>query len=447
MNDGNSALLTDLYQLTMLQSYHRESMDDTAVFELFVRKLPAARHFLLAAGLEQVLAYLEQFRFSPEECNWLAHTGRFDPAFVDYLAEMRFTGEAHAVPEGTVFFPDEPVLRITAPLPEAQIVETRIINLIQFQTMIASKAVRSVLAAPGKLLVDFGLRRAHGAEAGVLAARAGYIAGLAGSSNVLTCKTLGIPMYGTMAHSYIMAHDDESLSFEHFARSHPKDVVLLIDTYDTERGAAKVTELAPALAKYGAEVKAVRLDSGDLLALSKSVRGILDRGGLSQTGIFASGDLDEYEVQRLLQNGAPIDGFGIGTRLITSADHPYLNCAYKLQEYAGKPRRKYSSGKQTWPGRKQVYRNYSDDGIMQYDILTLENDKRDGTPLLIPVMRGGKRLDAAESLEQIRRRCAEQIAAFPENLRSLEGPADYPVKIGEPLNALAEQMEKQAFPS
>jgi nicotinate phosphoribosyltransferase len=442
MKNRHSVLLTDVYQLTMLQAYFLENMCGTAVFEMFVRTSPEHRNFYVAAGLEQCLEYLENFRFTEDECEWLADCGFFRAEFVDYLSTLRFTGDVHALAEGAVFFPDEPIIRVTAPLPEAQIIETRLINLLQFQCMIASKAVRSVLAAKDKLLVDFGLRRAHGFEAGLLAARASYIAGFGGTSNVLAARKFGIPMVGTMAHSFIMAHDDEALAFEHFARSQPDNVVLLIDTYDTEQGASKVAEWAPKLERVGAKIKGVRLDSGDLAALSKSVRRILDQAGLRETRIFASGDLDEFALDRLLQAGSPIDGFGVGTKMITSADHPYLNCAYKLQEYDGKPRRKYSPGKETWPGRKQVYRFYDKSGTMDHDLLTLENDAQPGEALLQPVMQAGRRTDSAESLTTIRERMSDQLARLPEALKSITRSAPYRVEIGTALNALAERLAR-----
>ncbi|MGR9107930.1 MAG: nicotinate phosphoribosyltransferase [Gammaproteobacteria bacterium] len=445
MKRPDSALLTDVYQLTMLQAYHRENMFEPAVFELFARSLPEQRNFYVAAGLEQCLDYLENFRFTEDECDWLADCGFFQPEFVAYLADLRFTGDVQALPEGTIFFPDEPILRVSAPLPEAQIIETRLINLCQFQSMIASKAARCVLAAPNKRLVDFGLRRAHGYEAGLLAARASYLAGFAGTSNVLAAHEFGIPMFGTMAHSFIMAHDDEALAFEHFAKSQPDNVTLLIDTYDTEAGAGKAVELAPRLKKFGARVQAVRLDSGDLVALSKSVRQILDQGGLPDTRIFASGDLDEFALERLLGAGAPIDGFGVGTKMVTSADHPYLNCAYKLQEYAGKPRRKYSPGKTTWPGPKQIFRNYDAEGKMDHDVLTLENDVQPGETLLRSVMASGKRVAPPEPLTNSRERVAEQLARLPEALQAIGASARYPVEIGAALNALAERMAREAF--
>jgi nicotinate phosphoribosyltransferase len=444
MNPQPDALLTDLYQLTMLQAYYREGLVDTASFELFVRKLPPCRNFLVAAGLEQLLEYLEAFRFSEEECEWLARQPDFTPEFVDTLAGLRFTGEVRALPEGTIFFQNEPIVRITAPLPEAQIVETRLINLMQLQIMIASKAVRSVLTVPHKLLVDFGLRRAHGAEAGLMAARASYLAGFGGSSNVLAGRLFGIPLYGTMAHSYIMAHDDETEAFARFAESLPGDVTLLIDTYDTLDAARRIVALAPRLAARGISIRAIRLDSGDLAALAKEVRRIFDQGGLAACRIFASGDLDEHEIGRLLDAGAPIDGFGIGTRMTTSADLPYLNCAYKLQEYAGIPRRKRSTGKATWPGCKQAYRFHDEQGVMRHDLLAGEweewEDSR-GEPLLRPVMRQGQRLYPAEPLTVARERLRRQLDRLPVALRSIEAEAAYPVLISEGLRQLAERMD------
>ena len=278
--------------------------------------------------------------------------------------------------EGTVFFANEPILRVTAPLPEAQLVETRLINMLHFQSLIASKAARIVLAAPGKLLVDFGLRRAHGAEAGLMAARASYIAGFAGTATVLAGKMFGIPMFGTMAHSYIQANDDEALAFERFARARPDGLVLLIDTYDTEAAARKVVALAPRLKDEGITIGGVRLDSGDLIALSRTVRRILDDGGLEHVTIFASGGLDEDQIAAIVTANAPIDGFGVGTSLTTSSDVPALDCAYKLQEYAGLPRRKHSPGKATWPGRKQVWRRYGADGRMAGDVISVEGDEQ-----------------------------------------------------------------------
>ncbi len=443
MSQNQSALLTDLYQLTMLQAYFDEGMQETAVFEFFVRALPPGRNFLLAAGLEQVLCYLEQFRVTGAELDWLRAHGGFREPFLAALGALRFTGDVHALPEGTACFINEPLLRITAPIAEAQVVESRLLSLMHLSTLIASKAARSVLAAPGKLLVDFGMRRAHGAEAGLLAARAAYLAGFSGTATVLAGIEFGVPVFGTMAHSYIEAHADEISAFRAFARSFPANVVLLIDTYDTERAAEKVVRLAPELAREGIRVRGVRLDSGDLATHARAVRAILDQGGLSDATIFSSGNLDEWKVQQLLASGAPIDGFGIGTSLDTSSDAPFLDCAYKLQEYVGTPRRKHSEGKATWPGRKQVYRRFAPDGTLDHDVVALEDDPQQGTPLLLPVMRAGRRLAVAETLASARARAAAEMARLPPNLRRLDpSPAPYRVDIAPALRALAQELDR-----
>lgn len=435
------ALLTDLYQLTMLQAYFDQDMADTAVFEFFVRKLPAGRNFLVAAGLEQALAYLEGLRFSPDELDWLAHCGRFNQPFVDSLANLRFTGEVHALAEGTVFFPNEPLLRVAAPLREAQLVETRLINLMQFQTLVASKAARVRLAAGNKVLADFGMRRAHGAEAALLSARASYLAGFDATSNVQAGIRWGIPLAGTMAHSFIQAHDKELDAFEHFARSHPQTTTLLIDTYDTETAARALLPLVHRLAAEGIAIQAVRLDSGDLGDQARQVRAILDAGGARHIRIIASGDLDEYGVRAHLESQAPIDGFGVGTRMNCCADQPYLECAYKLQEYAGVARRKLSAGKANWPGRKQVFRHLNAAGHMTGDILTLDGDPQPGNPLIRRVMSGGRRLTSSPALDQVRDYCQRQLASLPPPLRQLEEGPDYPVAIATALRDLAQQVD------
>ncbi len=444
MNSNTSALLTDLYMLTMLQGFFHEGMEGPATYEFFVRDLPPERGFLLAAGLEQVLEYLETVRFSEQELAWLASTERFDQDFVNYLGRFRFSGDVYAMAEGTVFFPNEPILSVTAPIPQAQFIETRVINLLHFQTLLASKAARCVLVAPGKLLVEFGLRRAHGAEAGLLAARAAYLAGFGGTATVLAGKQYDIPIFGSMAHSFVQAHSTESAAFEAFAHAQPNNVVLLIDTYDTEAAAQKVVELAPRLKAEGIAIKGVRLDSGNLGDHARKVRKILDEGGLSRTNIFSSGNLDEHMLRELLQAGAPIDGFGIGTRLDTSADAPYLDCAYKLVEYAGHPRRKRSEGKATWPGRKQVYRDYDDQGqYMQADVITMEDDVPQGVPLIQAVMKGGQRLQPAEPLATSRERAARQLAQLPEHLRALGTTPPFLVTISPALEALARETDRE----
>jgi len=443
MDPATSPLLTDLYQLNMMQAYLDHGMTETAVFEFFMRKFPARRGFLVAAGLEQALDFLENLRFSSAEIDWLRRSGRFGAALLDYLAAFRFTGDVDAMPEGTVFFADEPILRVTAPLPAAQLVETRIINLVHFQSLIAAKAARLVLAAPGKQLVDFGLRRAHGAEAGLLAARASYIAGFAGSATMLAQAKFGVPIFGTMAHSFIQAHTDETAAFLNFARARPENLVLLIDTYDTEAAARKVVALAPRLKAEGIAVRGVRLDSGDLAALAKSVRRILDEGGLRDVTIFASGGLDEDALLAMAAAAAPIDGFGIGTSLTTSSDVPALDCAYKLQEYAGLARRKRSAGKATWPGRKQVWRRYGAKGVMAGDVISLETDAQQGEPLLRPVMRGGRRLAPQPTLEQCRAHAARELARLPAPLRALELGAAYPVTVADALVRLAAELDRR----
>jgi len=444
MNPLTSPLLTDLYQLTMLQAYFAHGMQETAVFEFFVRKLPPNRNFLLAAGLEQALDFLEQLRFGDEELTWVEQSGLFRKDFGEHLRGLRFTGDVHAMPEGTPFFPHEPILRVVAPMPQAQLVESRLINLVHYETVVASKAARSVLVAPGKLLVDFGLRRAHGAEAGLLAARASYIAGYSGTATVLAAPRFGIPLFGTMAHSFVQAHADEAAAFADFAQVFPANTVFLIDTYDTEAAARKVVTLAPQLQQAGIAIKGVRLDSGDLAAHARNVRRILDAAGLARATIFASGNLDEYRVRELLAAGAPIDGFGIGTSLVTSSDAPFLDAVYKLQEYAGAPRRKCSTGKATWPGRKQVYRHYRDDGLLDHDVVTLEADVQPGQPLLQPVMRGGQRLQAPPGLDALRAHAKRQLAILPQRLRELESSTEpYRVEIAPVLQELAARLDQQ----
>lgn len=439
------ALLTDFYQLAMMQAYREQDMLDTAVFELYFRNLPARRNFLVAAGLESALEFLENLRFTDAELAWVARQGSFSRSFVNYLAELRFTGDVYAVPEGVAIFPDEPILQVVAPLPQAQLVESRLINILHFQTLIASKAVRSVIAARGKLLVDFGMRRAHGSEAAIYAARASYIAGFSGTATILAGSMFDIPVYGTMAHSFIEAHMKEEDAFNHFARSFPGRVVLLIDTYDTEEGARKVVALAPQLAVDGITVSGVRLDSGNLEEHARNVRSILDEGGLKDTTIFVSSGIDEDGIQALLDAGAPIDGFGVGTRMDTSADVPYVDCAYKLQEYAGRPCRKLSEGKATWPGRKQVYRRHGGSGELISDLVTLKDDRQEGTPLLQRVMRGGLRLSPPMSTESVRDRTSREMSCLPDQLRSLDPAPPYAVEIAPALRQLAQSMDADAY--
>lgn len=451
------ALLTDLYQLTMMQAYLEEGMVDTAVFELFVRKLPPGRNFLVAAGLEQALDFLERLALSEEELAWLAGPAGFPPAFVERLRDFRFEGDVDAMPEGTVFFPDEPILRVSAPLPQAQYVESRLLNIVHFQTMIASKAARVVLAAQGRQLVDFGMRRAHGAEAALFAARAAWLAGFDATATAEAGRLWGIPVRGTMAHSFVQAHACEADAFEAFSRARPQRPIFLVDTWDTEAGVAKAVALAPRLAAEGIRIGGVRLDSGDLGAHARAARAMLDAGGLTDAIVFASGNLDENRVAALLAEGAPIDGFGVGTALDVSSDAPSLDAVYKLQAYAGVARRKRSEGKATWPGPKQVWRRYGSDGIAAGDTVRLLDEpgqsgrgsgRADPTPgalevrpLLEPVMRDGRRLASQPTLAEARAHCAAEIARLPAGLRRLPRGQPYPVEISAALRALADRID------
>jgi nicotinate phosphoribosyltransferase len=438
---ATSALLADLYQFTMLQAYFDRRMFAPAVFELFVRKLPPVRNFLLAAGLEQAVAYLRGLRIAPPEIEALRATDLFHDEFLAWLAELRFTGDVDAMPEGTPAFPHEPLLRVTAPLPEAQLVESRLVNLVHFATAIASKAARCVLAAQGKPLVDFGMRRAHGAEAALLAARAAYLAGFAGTATTLAHPAFGIPVFGTMAHSYIQAHDSEVQAFEHFLDSQKGSIVLLIDTYDTVAAAHRVVELAKR--RPDKTITALRLDSGDLGALAREVRQVLDAAGLQTIGLFASGNLDESRVQALVAGGAPIDAFGIGTSLDVASDCPALDCAYKLQVYAGRPRRKRSPGKAHWPGAKQVLRHRNAHGQLERDVLALAGEAQSGEPLLRPVLRHGELVAPLPSLAACREHAARELRSLPPQLRALLPMEPYEVEIAPSLEALAARVDAE----
>lgn len=432
----DSPLLTDLYQLRMLQAYASRGMNECASFEFFVRKLPECRNFLVAAGLEQVTSYLAGLRFDADELAWMRDSGLFDFAFVDALADFRFTGDVDAMAEGTVFFADEPVLRITAPLPQAQLVESRIVNLLHFQILVASKAARCVIAAQGRQLTDFGMRRAHGEEAALLSARASYLAGFDASATLAAAREFGIPAAGTMAHSFVLAHRSEADAFAHFAQCFPESAMLLIDTWDTEAGAALAAQLDARLRPTGVHLRGVRLDSGDLGALAVRVRKILDDGGAKALSIFASGNLDEHALARLVESGAPIDGFGVGTRMNTSADAPYLDCAYKLVQHAGLPCRKRSTGKAYWPGIKQVLRRRDAQGVLVEDVLALQGESLQGQPLLLPVMRGGELIAPQPALRQSRDHASAELAALPAALKGL-GPAAFCVRVSQAVEETA----------
>lgn len=433
-------LLTDLYQLTMAAAYLADGNHAPATFELWARRLGGRRNFLVAAGLEEALRRLEALRFDEDALARLGSLGRFRPEFLGFLRDLRFTGEVWAMPEGTIAFAGEPLLRVTAPIIEAQLAETFLLNAIGFHTLIASQAARVTLAARGRAWVEFGARRAHGADAARAAARSAYLAGAAATSLVAAGLEFGIPVGGTMAHSYILSHPSEREAFLAFARACPTDPVLLIDTFDTVAGARIAAEAARELAAEGIEVAGVRLDSGDLGDLAGRVRRLLDEAGLPGIRILVSGGLDEDGVAALVASGAPIDGFGVGTRLVTGGEEPSLDAVYKLVQTAAGPRMKTSTGKATLPGVKQVHR-VEEAGRIVGDTVALAGEPGvEGWPLLHQVMAEGRRLDPPETLEAARERCRAGLASLSERLRSREGGAAAPVRLSPGLGALAGRM-------
>lgn len=434
-----SALFIDLYEIAMARAYLEEGQTEVAVFEAYFRTLPEGRSYLLAAGLEDVLDFIEAFRFEPDELAWLAGQGDFPQDFLDTLGKLRFTGDVWAVPEGTVVFPYEPLVQVVAPIHEAQLFETFILNQIHLQTLIASKAARMVGVARGRKLVEFGARRAHGTDAADKAVRASYLAGFAGTSNLQAARRYGIPAFGTMAHSYVQAHEREAEAFEVYARLFA-GTTLLVDTYDTLRAVDEVIALAGRMGE-GFQVAAIRLDSGDLGALAKAARERLDAAGLQSVRIFASSSLDEWKIDELLGDGAPIDAFGVGTKLVVSADAPTVDIAYKLVEYAGRGRTKLSAGKPIYPGRKQVFRK-REDGIFTEDVIARADETCEGEPLLEKVMARGRRI-ASVGLGEARVRAREQLAALPAEIRALDGTAVYPVRISERLRRDHERLRQE----
>lgn len=421
-----SALFTDLYELTMLRAYFEEGLNDTAVFSLFVRRLPPNRNVLLACGLDSVLTYLEALHFTDDDVEYLRSLPFFSEPFLTWLRRFRFEGDVYAVPEGTPIFANEPILEIVAPVTQGQLVETYVMNHVHVQTVLASKALRVVAAAQGRPVIDFGARRAHGVDAALSGARAFYIAGVQATSNVLAGHRYGIPVAGTMAHSYIQAHGGEQEAFESFARIFP-DTVLLVDTYDTLEGVRRIIALAKR-APGRFTLGAVRLDSGELGALARETRRLLDGAGLQKVRIFASSGLDEHEIAELLTEDAPIDAFGVGTGMSVSSDAPTLDIAYKLCEYGGQGRTKLSENKPVLPGRKQVFRR-EQGGQSTGDVIGRFGEQLEGRPLLRLVMRQGKRVSpAGDSLESARRRAAEDVARLPRNVTALD-PADPPYRV------------------
>ncbi|MGH7579699.1 MAG: nicotinate phosphoribosyltransferase [Gemmatimonadales bacterium] len=434
----DAALLTDLYELTMAAAFFREGMGEPATFSLFARRLPATRGFIVAAGLEDALEYARSLRFSPDALAYLRALGRFEAKFLDYLAGFRFTGEIRAVAEGTAVFPDEPILEVTAPLIEAQVLETALLNICHVQSVLASKAARVVIAAGGRGLAEFGLRRSHGSDAGLKAARCAWIAGFNSTSNVLAGRVYGIPLSGTMAHSFVTAFTDELEAFRAYARAFPESAILLLDSYDTVQGARKATVVAKEMAAEGKTLAGVRLDSGDLLSLSREVRRILDEAGFQSVRIVVSGGLDEHDVEALLAAGAPIDGFGVGTRLNVSADAPSLDLVYKLVRYGDRDVLKLSEGKETWVGAKAIYRVVDPEGKAAGDVLAVADESPPagaGESLLQTVMRGGELLRPQQPLDEVRRWCAAQLASLPEGVRRLREHTEYPVRPSNHLRA------------
>jgi nicotinate phosphoribosyltransferase len=439
-----SGLLTDLYELTMAAGYFQTSFVGQATFELFVRHLPPHRNYLVAAGLEQALEYLENVSFTPAEVDYIRRHPSFrniQAPFFDYLGEFRFTGDVWAMPEGTLVFPGEPLLRVTAPMIEAQIMETYLLATLSYQTMIASKAARIATAAQGRQVVDFSARRAHGGLASLLSARAAEIGGCRGTSNTLAGERFGIETYGTQAHSWVMAYEDEAEAFRCFLDAFPEGSVLLVDTYDVRKAVKTIITM-------GRKPAGIRLDSGDLTADSLWARRALDRNGWKDVRIFASGDLDEYKIADILKGGAAIDAFGVGTALGTPGDAPHLNLIYKLTEVerGGKVREaaKFSHAKATYPGRKQVFRYLNAHGQFRGDKIALEDEESEGgEALLIQVMQGGRRMQPSESIVRLSERCRENLAGLPQRYRQIQQSAVYPVHYSKRLTRMRHQVRQR----
>ena len=436
-------LFTDLYELTMAQAYQAEHMDQIAVFELAFREMPATRNYIVVNGLADVIEFLTDFRFKSDDLDYLRRREEFSSGFLNRLEQLQFTGDVFAIPEGTLVFPNEPLVQVIAPILEAQLMETFVLNQIHFQSLAASKAARVVTAAKGRMVVDFGSRRAHGTDAALKVARATYLAGGQGTSNVLAGKLYGIPVFGTMAHSYIQAHEDEFSSFEAFSNLYP-ETTLLVDTYDTLRGVRKVIELS---AKLGARFRivAVRLDSGDLAQLAAETRRMLDEAGLPRVKIFASSELDEYKVEALVASGAPIDAFGVGTKLAVMADAPELDMAYKLVEYGGKGRFKLSTRKVLYPGRKQVFRQVEKEQIVG-DVIGRFDEQLPGEALLEPIVQHGKPVVCVD-LNESRRRLDRELKRLAEPFHRLKPAASpYPVRISNRLQVDFDAVRREYLP-
>jgi nicotinate phosphoribosyltransferase len=440
----NLALLTDLYQLTMAQSYFQSRKLEPATFSLFIRAYPANRGYFVSAGLRDVLDFLEAFEFDSAAIDYLHSRRLFADEFLDFLRALRFTGEVWAIPEGRIFFKDEPVLEVTAPVIEAQIVETFIINQINLQSLIATKASRCVHAARGRAVVDFSLRRTHGIDAGMKVARASYLAGCAGTSNVGAGQRYGIPIVGTMAHSFVTSFEREIDSFRAFVASFPNNSILLIDTYDTLAGARSAVEVGKEMAARGQRLQGVRIDSGDLATLARQVRKIFDDAGMQEVHIVGSGGLDEYDLEEYSDANVPYDSYGVGTKMGVSGDAPWFDIAYKLVEYDGRPVLKLSPGKVSLPGKKQVFRLRDNKDRLQRDIMGLRDEKISGAePLLKKAMERGKITGLCPSLDNSRRTFQEELSRLPEPFKAIQHPTRYAVELTPRLRALSEEITRK----
>ncbi|MDP2939690.1 MAG: nicotinate phosphoribosyltransferase [Candidatus Omnitrophota bacterium] len=441
MRINNYSLLTDFYELTMTAGYFEHKLNTQAVFDLFIRRSPKNRSYFVACGLEDCLEYLKELHFDLESLDYLKNLKIFKDDFLNFLGNLKFRGSIFALPEGTIFFPNEPVIKVVAPIIEAQIIESFLLNSINLQTTIATKASRVVYAAKGKGVFDFSLRRTQGVSAAIKVARASYIAGCLGTSNCLAGKIYQIPVAGTMAHSYVMSFKEELKAFQSFTKTFPNNSTLLIDTYDNLKGLRNAITVAKELEAKGHRLLAVRLDSGDLASISQKVRVQLNKAGLSYVKIFASGNLDEYKIERLLKRKARIDNFGVGTNMGTSSDAPYCDVIYKISEVSDEngnfiPTMKLSKDKLTFPGRKQIFRIMDKKGQFEKDILALENESIEGTPLLIKVVENGKFIYKSPSLNEIRKVTKENLDCLPKKFKRINNAQKYPVLISPGLKAL-----------
>jgi len=429
----NISLLTDLYEITMAYSYFKSNRNEISTFELFIRNLPKNRNFLVSAGIDDIIKIISEFHFTDDDIKYLKSLKLFSDDFLDYLKNFKFKGDVWAIPSGQIYFPNEPVIRITADRISAQLLETIILNQFNFQSMIASKCARIIISSRGIPCVDFSPRRDHGIDSALKVAKVSYICNFIGTSNVLAGKIFNIPVYGTMAHSYIMSFSDEETAFREFLKCF-EEPVLLIDTYDTIEGAKKVIKLL----KEGYKIKGVRIDSGDLVELSKKVKQIFKNEGFD-IKIFLSGDLDEYVIDEILSKGAIADAFGVGTKMGTSSDAPYLNGVYKLVEDEYGFKIKTSPGKITLPGKKQVYRIYKN-GIMEKDIIALEDEKCEGIPLLKKYIENGNVLEY-EDIENSRKFFKENLSTLPDYLKTTrKSDIDYPIEVSDKLLKIKQEL-------